>query len=104
MTGAAALHVLLVRVSFARDAFEVFGWTTETVFTRAEMRARWTEFHEIMDYDQDPVWRRQTKAVRQAVKAVVLGASNLWIWAMGIVAARLEVLDDQSGGETDMEV
>jgi len=103
VTGAAALHVLLMRVSQAQDAYEVFGWTADTVFTFAEMQARTTEFQEVMAYDQDPVWCRQPQAVRKAFQAVVVGAYNRWMWAMGIVAAKERVMDDQSGGETHAE-
>ena len=42
MRGAAALHVLLMRVAFAQDAFEMYGWTAETVFTFDDVKARWT--------------------------------------------------------------
>jgi hypothetical protein len=103
VTGAAALHVLLMRVGFAQDAYEVFGWTAHTVFTRAEMHEKWTEFGEGMAYDQVPVWRTQPKVVRKAYKAVRLGAYHIFIWAMGIVAARLELMEDLSDNETDME-
>ncbi len=68
VTGAAALHVLLMRVGCAQDVYEVFGWTADTVFTRAEMHEKWTEFDE-----------------------------------MDIVAVRLELMEDLSDNETDME-
>jgi hypothetical protein len=103
VTGAAALHVLLMRVGFAQDAYEVFDWTADTVFTRAEMHEKWTEFGEGMAYDQVPVWRTQPKAVRKAYKAVRLGAYHIFIWAMDIVAARLELMEDLSDNETDTE-
>ncbi len=109
VTGAAALHVLLMRVGFAQDAYEVFGWTAPTVFTRAEMHEKWTEFDEGMAYAQVPawrtcpVWRTQPKAVRKAYRAVILGAYRIWIWAIDIVAARLELMEDLSDNETDME-
>ncbi len=37
MTGAAALHVLLLRISQEQDTYEVYGWTADTLFTRADM-------------------------------------------------------------------
>ncbi len=74
MTGAAAHQVMLLRVWHARDAYEVFGWTAATVFTFAEIRAWTAEFHEAMDYDQSPVWWRQSEAVRAAFRAIRLGA------------------------------
>ena len=100
MTGAAALHVLLLRVAFAQDAFEVFGWTAETVFTRADMEARWVEFDEVMDARD---WRSYPKAVRAALRPVRKGAYRRFIWAMDIVCARLMEMDDLSDGETDVE-
>jgi hypothetical protein len=103
MTGAAAQHVMLLRVSRARDAYEVFGWTAATVFTFAEIRARSDEFREVMDYDQSPVLWRQPKAVRKAFRKVRLGAFKRWTWAMQIVADRELVMDDLSAEETDME-
>ena len=103
MPGAAAQHVMLLRISKAQDAYEVFGWTAATLFTFAEMQARWAEFREVMDYDQSPVWWRQPEAVRKAFRAVRLGAFKRWTWAMQIVADREQVMDDLSGGETDME-
>ncbi len=103
MTGAAAMHVMLLRISKAQDAYEVFGWTDATVFTFADMKARWAEFHEAMDYDQSPVWWRQPKAVRKAFRAVRMGAFKRWIWAMDIVADREQGMDDLSDEETDME-
>ena len=103
MTGAAAQHVQMMRVLFARDAYEVFGWTAATVFTFADMEARWAEFHEAMNHDDLAVWRRQPQAVREAVKEVMLGAFARWKWAMDIVADRQQVMHDLSGGETDME-
>jgi hypothetical protein len=98
MTGAAALHVLLMRISRARDAYEVFGWTADTVFTRADMHALWAEFGEVMDGKD---WRRHAKTVWKAL--VVIGDYQRWIWAMPIVAAREQVMDDLSDDETDAE-
>ena len=103
MTGAAAQHVMLLRISKAQDAYEVFGWTAATVFTFADMEARWAEFHEAMNHDDLAVWRRQPADVREAVKEVMMGAFARWQWAMDIVADRQAVMHDLSGGETDME-
>jgi len=120
MTGAAATHVMLLRISKARDAYEVFGWTAASVFTFAEIRARKAEFHEAMDYDLSPMaefheamdhdlspvwWRqwRQSEAVRKAFRKVRLGAFKRWTWAMQIVADRELVMHDLSDEETDME-
>jgi hypothetical protein len=103
MTRAAAQHVMMWRIYNARDAYEVFGWTAATVFTFAEIRARTAEFHEAMDYDQSPVWWRQSEAVRAAFRAIRLGAFECWTWAMQIVADRELVMHDLSDEETDME-
>ena len=105
MRGAAALHVLLMRVAFAQDAFEVFGWTADSVFTRADWEARDTEFEEVMDSLDNIEWRRHTVSVRAliALYRVVLRAYDRSIWAQGIIYARLRVMDEQSGGETDVE-
>ena len=67
MTGAAALHVLLMRVAFAQDAFEVFGWTADSVFTRADWEARDAEFEEVMDSLDNIEWRRHTVSVRALI-------------------------------------
>ena len=48
MTGAAALHVLLMRIGLAQDAYEMYGWTADTVFTWADVQARWAEFDEVV--------------------------------------------------------
>jgi hypothetical protein len=100
MTGAAALHVLLIRIAFAQDAFEVFGWTARTLFTLADYQVRNAEFDDVMD-ERD--WRTYTKVVRAALRPVRKGVYRRFIWAMDIVCARLMVMDDLSDGETDHE-
>jgi hypothetical protein len=105
-TGAAALHVMLLRISRAQDAYEVFGWTAASVFTYAEIQARWHEFCAVMDYrayEQSPVWWRLSKAVRDAFRAARLAASQRWTWAMQIVADREKVLYDLGGGEYETD-
>jgi hypothetical protein len=104
LTGSAAMHALLVRVSLARDAYEVFGWTAASVFTLAEMRARTAAFLQDIGYvPRLPIWRMMTPAERQAARAVVMAAYVRWRWAMPIVAAREQVMDDQSDEETDAD-
>ena len=104
MTGAAAQHVLLMRVAFAQDAYAVFGWTAASVFTFAEMRARTDAFLEDVGYvPRLPIWRMLTPAERRAARAVVIAAYMRWRWAMPIVAAREQVMDDQSDEETDAD-
>jgi hypothetical protein len=41
--------------------------------------------------------------VRKAYKAVRLGVYQIFIWVMDIVAVRLELMEDLSDNETDME-
>ena len=105
MTGAAALHVLLMRVAFAQATFEAFGWTAASVFTRADWAARDAEFDEVMDSLDSIDWRRHPVTTRAliALHRVVLRAYDRSIWAQGIIYARLRVMDEQSGGETDVE-
>ena len=104
LANAAALHVLLMRISHAPDAFAVFGWRPDSVFTFADMQARTAEFVEVMRYNPDlAVWRMLPFAEQRALRAIYTGAFRRWNWAMDIVAAREEVMDDQSAGETDTE-
>ena len=100
MTGAAALHVLLMRISHAQDAFEMFGWTSDTVFTMAHVLASWEQFDSVMD---SRCWRRYPSAVRLALHPVLLEAYRRWTWAMDDVFASLDVMDDLSDNETDAE-
>ena len=101
MTVRAALHVLLVRMAFAQDAFEVFGWKAGAVFTRAELEARDDEFDAVMAGGLWPKFEPET--VRLALMAVVRGAYFRWMWAFEVLFAELDVMDEQSGGETDAE-
>jgi hypothetical protein len=104
MTGAAAQHVVLMRVAFAQDAYEVFGWAAASVFTYAEMRARTAAFIQDMRYVPSlAVWRMVTPAERQAARAVHMAAYMRFRWAMPIVADREQVMHDQSDEETDAE-
>jgi hypothetical protein len=104
MTGATAQHVMLLRVAYAQDAYAVFGWTAATVFTFAEMRARTAEFVEVMRYNPDlAVWHMLPFAEWRAARAIYAGAFARWRWAMDIVAAREQVMDDLSDNETDAE-
>ena len=100
MTGAAAQHVLLMRVAFAQDAFEVFGWTARTLYTIADVRSRFDELAKALNGDK---WHARTRAVQKALFPVVMGALGRVGWAMNIIYARLEVMDDLSDGETDVE-
>ena len=100
LTGAAALHVLLMRISQAQDAYEVFGWTADTVFTMADVKASSAFFDEVM---AEKDWRRHPKSVRVALLPIRKGAYRRVIWAIDIVYARLAVMHDLSDAETDVE-
>ena len=99
MRGAAALHVLLLRIGLAQDAYEMYGWTAESVFTFEDVQARWTEFDEVVKRG----WRRHPPWRRLALCVVVKRARRRWMWAIDIIMARLEEMDDLSDGETDVE-
>jgi hypothetical protein len=104
MTGAAAQHVLLMRVAFAQDAYEVLGWTAASLFTHAEIMARTTAFIQDMRYTPvRAVWRMLTPAERHAARAAWTAAYDRLRWALPIVFDREHVMADQSGGETDAE-
>ena len=100
LTGSAAMHVLLMRVSLARDAYEVFGFTANSVFTRVEVRLRFVEHGRALNSEH---WMSRTRAVRDALYPFVLGAFHRILWSLDIIATRLDQMDDQSGGETDAE-
>jgi serine/threonine protein kinase len=101
-------RVILLDLGLAQDAYEMYGWTAETVFTFEDVQARWTEFDEVMKRG----WRRHPPSVRKALCVVVKGARRRWVWSIDIIMARLEVMDalsdsetadDESDGETDVE-
>ena len=100
MTGAAALHVVLLRVAFAQDAFEVFGWKADAVYTIVDVRLRYDELARGLNGEQ---WKAREPSVRKALFPVVMGALSRVGWAMQIIYARLEVMDDHSGDKTDAE-
>ena len=105
MTGAAALHVVLLRVVFAQDAFEVFGWKAETVFTYGDLNARFDELAKSLNGEQlkGSAWKARPKAVRKALFPVVLGALWRIRWAMNVIDERLSEMEDQNEAETDAE-
>ncbi len=99
-TGSAGLHVLLMRVSQARDAYEVFGMTANTVYNNLDMRVC---FHQTARALNSQTWQVSTTQVRMALYPFVLGAFARIMWALDIVEARLAVMDVQSDNETDTE-
>jgi hypothetical protein len=99
-TGSAAIHVLLMRVSHARDAFEVFGMTANTVYTNLDMRAHFRQTARALN---SQTWQASTPQVRMALYPCILGAFARIFWALDIVEARLAVMDVQSDNETDTE-
>ncbi len=100
MTGAAAMHVMLLRISKTQDAYEVFGWKADTLYTIVDVRSRFDELAKGVNGEQ---WKTQPKVARKALFPVVMGTLRRIRWAMEIIYARLDVMDNQSGGETDME-
>jgi hypothetical protein len=100
LTGAAALHVLLMRVSHAQDAYGVFGWHPHSVYTHAELRLLLDESVRVLRaFDH----RVHPASVLRVLFSFVLGAYARVNWAMPIVYDRLDVMDDQSAGETDTD-
>ena len=101
-TGAAALHVLLMRISHAQDAFAVFGWRPDSVYTNEDLHARLDEVATALDVS---VLQACTcpAAVWTALYPVCIGALNRAAWAVPILFARLFDMDAQSAGETDTE-
>jgi len=101
-TGAAALHVLLMRISHAQDAFAVFGWRPDSVYTRSDLYARLDEVHTALDV---AVLQACTcpPDVWTTLYPVCMGALNRASWAVPILFARLYDMDAQSAGETDTE-
>ncbi len=109
-TGAAALHVLLMRISHAQDAYAVYGLRPDSVYTHS-VRACPCASHTDMQACFDEVFavfcdhvHNYTLAVRMALHPSIVGAMRRATWAMPIIAARLAAMDEQSAGETDTEV
>ena len=100
MTGSAAMHIVLLRVARAQDAFDVFGWTAASVYTMADIKSRFHELSQVLD-GRD--WPRRSRAVRRALFPFVMGALGRIAWAMQFVLSRLAVMDAQSDGDTDTE-
>ena len=100
MTGSAAMHVVLLRVARAKDAFDVFGWKAASVYTMADVRSRFAELSVVLD-GRD--WPRRSRAVRKALFPFIMEAIVIIGWAMQVVLSRLAVMDAQSDGDTDAE-
>ncbi len=100
LANAAALHVLLMRVSHAPDAFAVFGLRPDSVFTHADFIARAEAIQRALSRDE---YRRHARPERHLLFPVVIAAFARVAWAMRVVHARLEALDAQSENETDAE-
>ena len=100
LANAAALHVVLLRVSHAPDAFAVFGLRPDAVFTHADFMARVAEIHRAIAGAE---YRRHPRPVRRLLFPVFIAAHARVFAALHVVFARLAVLDDQSDNETDAE-
>ena len=95
-TGAAALHTALMQVLFAQDAYGVFGYTADTVFTARELEGRWLQLlHDLGGYS--PL------AVHQDLRVFSLAAIQRIYSASGTLFARLDQMTYESGEETDVE-
>jgi hypothetical protein len=99
LAGAAALHVLLMRISHAPDAFAAFGWRPDSVYTDADLNARLDEVFAVLRENL----RNNNVAVRVMLHPSIGGAYRRVTWAMHIVFARLTDMNIQSAGETDTE-
>jgi hypothetical protein len=100
LANAAALHVVLLRVSHAPDAFAVFGLRPDAVYTHADFMARVAEIHGAVTIHE---YHRHPRPVRRLLFPVFVAAHARVAWALHVVYARLAVLDDQSDNETDAE-
>lgn len=100
ITGAAALHVLLMRLALAQDAYDVFGWKADMVFTMADVSSRFRELLRCLDSDD---WKQRSRAVRTLLFPLLIGAFGRLRWASQIVLSRLAVMDMQSDDDTDTE-
>jgi hypothetical protein len=100
LANAAALHVVLLRVLHAPDAFAVFGLRRDAPFTRAGFMARVDEVHRALAGAE---YRRHPRPVRRLLFPLFIAAHARVFAALHVVFARLAVLDDQSDNETDAE-
>ena len=76
MTGAAALHVVLLRVAFAQDAFEVFGWKADAVYTIVDVRLRYDELARGLNGEQWKAREPSVLALSQPSPLSVFNAHN----------------------------
>ena len=100
ITGAAALHVLLMRLALAQDAYDVFGWKAASVYTMTDVSLRFRELLQVLDSKD---WKKRSKTVRRVLFPFVIAAFGRIRWASQIVLSRLVVMDAQSDEDTDVE-
>jgi len=100
LANAAALHVVLLRVSHAPDAFAVFGLRPDSVFTHADFMARAAAILRALARDE---YHRHPRPLRRLLFPVLVAAYARVSWAMRVVQSRLEALDAHSEDETDAE-
>ena len=100
--GTAALHMLLMSVAWAKDAFAVFGWraTYGMVYTMDDVKTRFGEMCEVLEGKD---WELRSKHVRKVLFPVVLSVFRRIEWAMRLVLDRLAEMDAQSDLDTDGE-
>ncbi len=100
LANAAALHVLLMRISHAPDVFAVFGLRRDAVFTHADFIARAEAMQRVLSRDE---YRRHARPERRLLFPVFIAAHARVFAALHVVFARLAVLDAHSDNETDAE-
>jgi hypothetical protein len=102
ITGPAALHMLLMRVGWAKDAFAVFGWrnTYGIVYTMDDVKTRLHEMCAVLD---GKGWKLHSSAVRKVLFPVMMSVFKRIQWAMRLVVDRLAEMDAQSDLDTDGE-
>ena len=100
ISGSAAIHVLLMRLAFAHDAFDVFGWKADVVFTMADATSRFRQLLQVVD---GKGWRKRARPVRKLLFPFIMEAIVIIGWAMQVVLSRLAVMDAQSDDDTDAE-
>jgi len=100
--GTAALHMLLMRVAWAKDAFAVFGWrnTYGMVYTMDDVKTR---FHEMCAVLDGKGWKLHSRPVQKVLFPVMMSAFKRIEWAMRLVLDRLAEMDAQSDLDTDGE-
>jgi hypothetical protein len=70
------------------------------VYTLADVQCRSAEFTSVLGADE---WHHRPRAVCRSLYPVLARALRRVAWAIHIICVRLDVMDDQSAGETDTD-